>query len=642
MVDFILSGLNNSLTQTTTFAITDATAEIASTGPVLNLSMTADKWNKIFAMGDNIYRTYYSELPTLNHSLALTNTMATNTGLDNALWYKSDITYTAVTTSGSGAVVGSIIVTDNVVTSLFFSTAGSSYAAGDTITLTVPGFNGGNALIPYVVVASDLNGGAFISTTMTGTMTGLADNVPLVTSLYTSGISIAGGTGQGLTGTGAEIGSIVVTGNTISSIIFTTAGTGYVTNDTMAITVSGLNGGVALNDYTVVADDLSDGAFIATTMTGTLAGLSIPTEYTRNITIAGGTGQGLTGTGAVIGSILTNGGVVKNIKFGTSGSGYAVSDTLAITLITTVLTDYTVLAADLNSAGGFISGSTLETKDITDPGDGAASTAADGVKLQEPEETDQTIAADAIRSFIFGITNSRGQQGLYSNISTINAEIDTLLTTDGNTPAADATLLVNKLKYSIQQANGDTDSNNDVGNLSRQLKLLCLAGDATRLTDDTATDMYASTNVLSNIVGDLSSVSGEVTYVDGIYTHGTGSKSFSFVKSGNPAATAAVIDKITIRNGKVAGVTFSDAGAGYAAGETLTITTNILTTTANVAMTAYTLVAGDLDADGAFNNKLHNFLFEAGDSLSFQVAINPKNTPSNQENKNYNIKVTMT
>lgn len=289
---------------------------------------------------------------------------------------------------------------------------------------------------------------------------------------------------------------------------------------------------------------------------------------------------------------------------------------------------------------------TLATKNLTDPGTGAAEDEEDGVKLQEPEETAQTIADDCIRAFIFKITDTRGQQGLYSNIADLNTEIDTLLTSTAGTPAADSTTLINKLKWSILSANGLTDSTTTVANLSRQLKLLCLASDSSRLTADSATDMYHANNILSNLVGDLSGVSGSTSYTDGTYTQGTSNIDIA-VSSANGTAsgtgTSAAISTITIRDNKVVGVTFSNVGSGYKVGNILTISTNILAGSGDkVAMAnTYTLVAGDLDNAGGFTNKLFNFLFEANDTLSFQLTITPHTTPTQPVAKVYNIKITM-
>jgi len=470
MVNFVLSGLNESVTQTTNLAtqgIENGTAT-ESTGPVLNLTMNASLWNGIFSIGENIYRTYSSELPELKHSITLSGNL------------------NSITASG-----------------------------GNT----------------------------------------------LANGTHTSGISFTdeAGSGANANGTGGVISSITVTGNAVTSVIFSTSGSGYLAGNTITITCTELNGGGALGAYTVVA-------------------------------------------------------------------------------------------GDLNSAGGFISGSTLATKDITDPGTGAASIASDGVKLQEPEETTQTIADDVIRSFLFGIHNLRGQDGLYSNISTVNSQIDGLLTDTGGSD------FVTKLKAKIDVAtntNGQTDNDGltdstttDV-NLSRQLKLICLANDPTRLTDNSATDIYHANNILSHLPGRLDNlVSGSLT--DGVYsTGGSGNagKTFSVAIGENGAGsvgTDVVVSEITVRGTKVAGIKFSNVGADFVVGNTLTFTTDIASTNSSVAFdNAYTIAATDIDNDGKLNKTLFNFLFEANDTLSFQCTIVPTGSPANQDSKNYNIKVTM-
>ena len=449
MVLFTLNELNDTVTNTTDFAVQGPVAENAITAaPILNLAMSIAGWNKVFAIGDNIYHTYSGVLPVLKHKANLAGTMPTiNAGATDGT-YTSGYTLATTTGSGSGGVISSITVDSNAVTSVIFGTAGSGYVVGDTITIT------------------------------------------------------------------------------------------------------------------------------------------------------GDFGQGSEALGA-----------------------------------------YTIVAADLNSAGGFISGSTLATKDLTDPETGNADDHDDGTKLQEPNETDQTIASDALRSFIYGITGARGQDGLYSNVATINALIDTLLTrptTDGNSANTD---LVHKLKAKIDTADAMTDSNAAATNLARQLKLICLAGDADRLGNET-NEIYHSDNILSNIAGELDGLATDLT--DGTYTHDTNSVSIELATTGGNAVTSVASGiSMIVRGGRVAGVKFTTAGEGYQVGQTLTFTTNI--SGSSVAMNAYTIVAGDLDNDGAFTNNLYNFLFEETDTLNFQLSVAPlaSGAIGGQSTKNFHIKITM-
>ena len=265
-----------------------------------------------------------------------------------------------------------------------------------------------------------------------------------------------------------------------------------------------------------------------------------------------------------------------------------------------------------------VDSSTLGTKNLT---------AGTGNKiLQEPEETEQTIADDVIRWWIYKITGVRNQDILYSNIGTINGAIDALLV--GTT----STDLVYKLKASLDNADNLTETNTTTANLSRQLQLLTLSGAPDRLGNESG-EMYNSANLLSNLVGDLTSVtSGDP---DAVLTSG-----FTLSDNGSSVTEDAVIGSVTIRGGKIVGVVFSTAGAGYAVGDVITITHASINSGTGVT---YTLVAGDLDNNGGFTNGLYNFLFSAGDTLTFQVSIGPNTTNaiSGPTSKNYAIKITM-
>ena len=258
--------------------------------------------------------------------------------------------------------------------------------------------------------------------------------------------------------------------------------------------------------------------------------------------------------------------------------------------------------------------STLGTKNLT--------AGTNNKILQEPEETNQTIAHDAIRWWIYGITGVRNQDILYSNIGIINDSIDALLV--GTT----STDLVHKLKASLDSADNLTETNTTTANLSRQLQLLTLSSAPDRLGNASG-EMYNAANLLSNLVGDLTSVTSGDS--DAVLTSG-------FTLSATGSGSSAVIGSVTIRGGKIVGVVFSTAGAGYAVGDIITIAHENINGGTGVT---YTLVAGDLDNNGGFTNGLYNFLFSAGDTLTFQVTIVPDTTISGPTSKNYAIKITM-
>jgi hypothetical protein len=248
----------------------------------------------------------------------------------------------------------------------------------------------------------------------------------------------------------------------------------------------------------------------------------------------------------------------------------------------------------------------------------------------EPEEINQTIADNVIRTWVKQITGVYNQTSLYSNIATINSQIDTLITGNGT----DENHLVYKLKQKLNDANGLTDATTTANNITRHLKtqLESDSDSSIRFTSNVG-KMYHTDNILSNLVGDLSGVTSGDT--DAVLTSG-----FTLSDNGSSVTEDAVIGSVTIRGGKIVGVVFSTAGAGYAVGDVISITHASINS--GTAVT-YTLVAGDLDNNGGFANNMYNFLFESGDSIIFQLSVAPYgigNYP-NQTSKNYAIKITM-
>jgi len=245
--------------------------------------------------------------------------------------------------------------------------------------------------------------------------------------------------------------------------------------------------------------------------------------------------------------------------------------------------------------------------------------------IVEPEETNQTIADNVIRTWVKQIHGVANQTILYSNIATINSEIDTLITGDDT----DEDHLVYKLKESLDSANGLTDTNTTVTNICRNLKTLLEADSSStdRLSSNIG-QIYHTDNILSNLVGDLSNiVSGQT---NGTYTS---NDNIAFSSTGN--GSGGILSSIIILGGEIVGIKFSSAGSNYAIGDVLTFTASGITFS-----NTYTLVGGDLD-NGGFSNNLYYFLFESGDSIIFQLTINPTNAIPNQTSKNYAIKITM-
>jgi hypothetical protein len=797
MVNFLLNGINNTVTNTVNFARTSAATETAIVAPTANLYMHASQWNTLFAHGNNIYRTYSTDLPTL-HTNGLNFTTNGN-GTAGAIDY--------VTTDASDQI-----------TDLKFASAGSRYKVGEELTFNMSsqGTSVDNvSATAYALVAGDLDLGS-LDRTITDTISVVSAAEAQDAGQYVTGPNKADGTYNdqlsytytGNSGAGATLASVTISSNTITAATWSAAGTGYVVSDVFRITVDG----TIFADYTIDSGDLSGTAMatlspataitklITMAITGGASGAVVNRitvdssneisdfEFSEvgsgfsagdqlaftingilynNWTIGGAylTGSlkttalvsktigfvnstsagdyandvitiavaGGSGTGVIVDTLTVNAShQITAMTFAGRGSGYAAGDTFTFTSVdangtSRASTAYTLLAADLNTDGSVkdITGKTLAAAGAATAYHAASirinkrtlatvelSTPA-GTALREPEEVEQTIADDAIRNFMFGITGNYNQQGTFSNLETINTSIDDLLT------GAGGSTLDALLKASILAANSDTDANTDIGNLSRQLLLQVSSGESSRLTNN-AFGQYHSDNILSNFVGVLTgitSTTGTYTTADGIAATTAGS------------GTGEELESITVRDDKVVGVKFSKPGSGHVAADVITLTgtglraavyagtvgavsgasggpytdvamtggdtsgtgatatvvvggattiTSITITTpgkgyvngdtvtfaagtlgggsAAVTLTLatadigtvtfsqpYTLVAGDLDADGGFSNNLYNFTFEANDTLTFQITVAPKAAATNagQTSINYASKITM-
>ena len=809
MPNFILNGLNNTVTNTVNFSRTSATTETAIVAPTANLYITAAEWNTLFSFGENIYHTYSGELPLLtSHAVNFTNTgngtgavldYVTTNAVDKMTSYKfasggaryaindtitfivasqgtskDDVSSAAHTlvaadldldsvkheltgltiatgdssnytageyvagpniddgiytdlisyesassgTGGTGATLTSITVASNQITGVAWSAPGSGYATGDTFVFTI----GSTKFATYTVVDADHNSGAM--QTMTGKTI-----AKFITVAHNAGCS------------GSVVNRVTVTGNQITKIGFSEVGSSFAANNTLTVTIDGTAFAALTLAATQLTGSLKTSAAITfTTPINFVNGSAAGTFANDVITIAVGGGSG---AGAIVDTLTVNAShQITAITFAGRGYGYTADETFTFTSVdangtSRASTAYTLLSADLNSDGSVkdITGKTIAAAGgATDYNPAAVSTRYNkrtlatnklqtpaGTSLRESEETEQTIADDAIRHFLFGITGSYNQQGTFSNLETVNTTIDNLLT------GTAALTLVAKLKASILAANGDTDSTTDTGNLSRQLFLQLSSGEAARLSTNTY-QQYHNDNVLSNLVGDLSgitSTSGTYTTADGIAATfaaggaastgsgellesitvrdgklvgvkfskpgknflaantvtltGSGLKAAAFTVdnasvSGLTNGTAATYTDVALTGGTTSGtgakatvvvadattitsITITTPGKGYANGDTVTLAAGTLGGSSDVVTltlvtadigtvtfsTTYALVAGDIDSAGGLSNNLHNFLFEAGDTLTFQCTVSPKAdaTNSGQTSINYAIKVTM-
>lgn len=794
MVNFLLNGINNTVTNTVDFARTSAATETAIVAPTANLYMTASQWNTLFAYGNDIYRTYSGVLPSLvSHGLNFTtngdgtgavldyvttdasdqitgikfasggirfrvgdtitlNMSSQGTLVDNVSasaytlaagdldlgplgrtlssktigvatgsfaagqyvtgpnktdgTYTDQLSYIYTGNAGAGATPSSVTIVDNKITAVTWSAAGADYAVGDVFRFTVDG----TIFKDYTIVSGDLTGNALHASAFP-----ISNITKLITMTQTGGV-------------GAVINRVTVdASNQITKFEFSEVGSDFSDSDKLTVTINGS----AFNELTLANADLT-GSLKTTLLTSKMIPFVNSTsagDYANDVhTIA--VGGGSIGTGIIVDTLTVNGSdEITDITFASRGHSYAAGETFTITSVdangtSRVSAAYTLLAADLNTDGSVkdIAGKTI-SQASGDAYHGASvrinkrtlatvelSTPA-GTALQEPEEAEQTIADDAIRHFMYGITGNYNQQGTFSNLETINATIDTLLTGTGGSTLDAA------LKTSILTANGNTDANTGIGNLSRQLMLQVSSGEAARLTNN-AFGQYHGDNVVSNFVGDLSSITsttGTYTTADGIAAStggsGTGELLESIivrdskvvgVKFSKPGSGHSVDDVITLTGSGLKAVTYAGTvttpsdmvagtytdvtlpggtagtgakativvanattitsitittpGSGYANGETITLAadavggaTSIVLTLATSDIgtvtfsTTYTLVAGDLDADGGFSNNLYNFTFEANDTLTFQITVAPKSDAANagQTSINYAAKITM-
>ena len=637
MVNFLLNGINNTVTNTVNFARTSAATETAIVAPTANLYMHASQWNTLFAHGNNIYRTYSTDLPTLH----------TN-GLN-------------FTTNGNGTAGAIDYVTTNAsdqITDLKFASAGSRYKIGEELTFNMSsqGTSVDNvSATAYALIAGDLDLGS-LDRTITND---IAATGTFAAGQYVTGPNKADGTYNdqlsytytGKTGASAVLASVTISSNTITAATWSADGAGYSTGDVFRIEVDG----TIFADYTIDSGDLTGTAMatlspataikklITMAITGggsgavvnritvdsfnkitdfefsevgsgfsatsglafTINGTLFPTWSISNTYLTGslkttalvskaidfinstGAGDyandvitiavaGGSGVGVIVDTLTVNAShQITAMTFAGRGYGYGAGDTFTFTSVdangtSRASTAYTLLAADLNTDGSVknITGKTI-AQDSGDAYHSASirinkrtlatvelSTPA-GTALREPEEVEQTIADDAIRHFMFGITGNYNQQGTFSNLETINKTIDDLLTGTGGL-TLDALL-----KASILTANSDTDAETDIGNLSRQLLLQVSSGEPSRLTNN-AFGQYHSDNILSNFVGVLTGIISTT----GTYT----TAADGIAATTNASGTGEELESITVRDDKVVGVKFSKPGSGHVAGDVITLT----------------------------------------------------------------------
>jgi hypothetical protein len=362
---------------------------------------------------------------------------------------------------------------------------------------------------------------------------------------------------------------------------------------------------------------------------------NLPTLDTISFTTSG------SGTGGLIEDVVisdtgsTN--TVQSITTSAAGSGYAADDTITIYINGVALGPYTLHSSDVSGGAldGNLDGSSMPTNTPNAIANGtytrttmATTNLAANITI-ESGDTDQTIPAYTIRKWALDIFGVENKASSFSNVDSVTTALQGLLTGTASTDLHD------KIQAQLTIANNNNESNTTVANVSRQLYLQLLESDSSSRLASGLGNIYVDSNIVSNLFGTLPTNSNSIA-------NGTHTSNLSLANTSVASTPSqdAVASSVTIAGGVVTAIKLSTAGAGYTAGDTITISIN------SVALGAYTVVANDLDSSDGFGNNIYNFLFKTNDTLSFQVTMQPHSTelsitdnePTDQD---YTIKVTM-
>ena len=296
----------------------------------------------------------YDNVPLTNVSSAPAGAVQTTSILSGGQDYPNG-TFTNVPLSGGNGTnaQATITVTDNLISDVVITAAGSGYQVSDS--LSASGSDMGGAIIAslsgtitggsgytngsYTNVATTTNGsgtGATLDITVElGAVTAATINDPgrgysasdtlsvagtditddVITGLTVSnqgqyyangtynGVSLSGGTGAGATA------NVTVSGNVVTSATIANGGLAYTNGDTLTASVVDLGG--------------AEGAGIIYTVTIADPGSGYADGSYSGVSLTGGNGSNATA------DIVTVGGVVSNITLVNAGSGYQASDVLS-------------------------------------------------------------------------------------------------------------------------------------------------------------------------------------------------------------------------------------------------------------------------------------------------------------------------
>jgi hypothetical protein len=656
MVNFLLNGLNNTVTNTVDFARTSAANESAIVAPTADLYMTASQWNTLFAYGNNIYRTYSGVLPSL-------------------VSYGINFTTNG---DGTGAVVDYVTTSGTQITGIKFASGGLRYRVDDTITFNMS--SQGNLVdnvsaSAYTLVAGDLNLGP-LSRTLSGKTIAVASG-SFAGGQYVTGPDLVDGTYTDLLsytysggGGGAVLASVTISSNTITAATWSSAGSGYGVGDTFRIRVDG----TTFADYSIDGGDLS----------GTAMATLSPASAIEKFIIMAQSG----GSGAVVNRVIVNASnQITDIEFADVGSGFSNSDTLTVTVNGSAFNAYTLTNADLtgslkttaltsktigfvNIAGDYandvitvaVSGGsgigvivdtlTVNASDeitaITFAGRGYGYTAGETFTFTSVDVNGNSRTSDAY-TLLSGDLNSDGSvkdisgktiakaSGTAYNSASIRINRRSLATVELSTPAGTAlqepeevgqTIADNTIRWFMYGITGNYNQQGSFSNLETinttiddlltgtaagtlDAALKTSISSANGLTDTTNTTANLSRQLMlqvssgeaarltSNAFGQyhgdniFSNFVGDLSGITS--TTGTYTTADGIAATTDGSGTGEELESITVRDSKVVGVKFSKPGSGHSVGDVITLTGSGLkagTYNGTVTTTPTDMVAG--------------------------------------------------
>ena len=324
-----------------------ATIVVGAGGDVTSVTLTARGIN--YTAADNLS----AAASNLGGVTSGVGTLGAVTGGSNY----TDGTFTNVTlTGGTGTGArATIVVAGNTVTSATITVKGNNYTVSDTLSAAATSIGSGIQTLGAIT-----GGGAYTSNGV------LTLNTLVGGTLYTNGtytnVLLTGGTGNGVVAT------VVVAGNTVTSVTLTQSGSGYTVADELsasAVDIGGTGSGFKINVATVGAATFTNVNLTGGSGTGAKATIVVGTSGTvttvtltdrgrgyilSNIMSANSTDIGGTGSGFVvpISAVYASSGFSVPISTVVTSSGFTIP---VSTVYASSGLAFTV--ASLGNAGGF-------------------------------------------------------------------------------------------------------------------------------------------------------------------------------------------------------------------------------------------------------------------------------------------------